>query len=171
MEVVEIPCLIFFWRSLKNSAFCTTLSLSTYPRNKSYKKLNRQSRKPKSSTYDSSKAGYRWRAAAKRGCSCAANSFVCLPCSCPASKRGNSVRQLIVYSAVYSVYKLISQKMANFVTALWEPQILHVILAVHLTTYSEPSLVKINFTLLVKKSTPETIRSFATWKQEDTAVS
>jgi hypothetical protein len=37
------------------------------------------------------KAGYRFGAAAARICSCAANSFVCLPCSCPASKRGSRV--------------------------------------------------------------------------------
>jgi hypothetical protein len=40
-------------------------------------------------------AGYRLHAAAARGCSCAPNSFVCLPCSCPASKRGSRVRLLI----------------------------------------------------------------------------
>ena len=46
-------------------------------------------------TYRPRETGYRLRSAAARSCSCAANSFVCLPCSCPASKRGGRVRLLI----------------------------------------------------------------------------
>jgi hypothetical protein len=41
------------------------------------------------------KVGYQLLAAAARSSSCAADSFVCLPCSCPAWKRGSHVRLLM----------------------------------------------------------------------------